>query len=911
MKKLLYDLPVRHKLSAIVMATALAVVMLSYSIFIVNFWLTSRDQLVESLHTLTKAVSANVSAAVIFDDSLTATEILNTLNANPNVEYAVLQNEEGAFFAGYGDLLSPQDKTQFENFMSVQSTDWSYDFIGNYLIIEQPVMVEKRFIGMLGVAVSLENYQESIRRWVLYGVGILFLVLLVGYFISLRLQRFIIKPLDKMVNTMSEVAKSSDYSSRVRYRSKDELGQLVEGFNSMLAQIQNRDAELKHARDVAEQANHAKSRFLATMSHEIRTPMNGVLGMAELIMSTPLNEEQLRYAQTIHSSGASLLSIINDILDYSKFEAGQLKLESIRLDMYEQIDHVLELLGESAHNKQIKIHTEYDPKFSGHLKGDSTRIRQVLINLVGNAIKFTQDGCVVIKVRSFFSDESPFIRIDVIDSGPGISPEAQERIFESFSQADSSITRKYGGTGLGLAICKQLVENMSGRIGVQSVPGDGATFWFELPVEQSDIQQGHDGATLLGGYRMLVVSLDSTFAQQLKEQLHCWDVYVDIAASVHMAEQKLQMASERGKSFDVMIIDREGIARESISLMQSVKRRANLSEPAYLLVSTPEQSYSCLPSNAKVIFKHSDSVRPSVLLDTLSGMLAPDSLSFGGTQPTGDANNLDETDHEHLNGRVLLVEDNLVNQQVASGLLRSIGCEFVIANNGREAVEKWRNDRFDIILMDIEMPILDGISATAEIREAEIAGQQAYTPIVAVTANAMDGDRELYLSNGMDDYLSKPFSRAGIHKTLTRWLSDGRSAFSDLEQESDQYSSEPTQIIDYAHLEHLKQLYDEDGQPLIRGLIDIYIKNADEILANLKQAAKQQDFEEIRRLAHSLKSSSGNLGLCEVTQLSRSIELRCQRGNVDAVDDEIVLLANACRQANEELVGLVSLPEWM
>ena len=317
------------------MATALAVVMLSYSIFIVNFWLTSRDQLVESLHTLTKAVSANVSAAVIFDDSLTATEILNTLNANPDVEYAVLQNVEGAFFAGYGDLLSPQDKTQFENFMSVQSTDWSYDFIDNYLIIEQPVMVEKRLIGMLGVAVSLENYQESIRRWVLYGVGILFLVLLVGYCISLRLQRFIIKPLDKMVNTMSEVAKSSDYSSRVSYHSKDELGQLVEGFNNMLAQIQNRDAELKHARDVAEQANHAKSRFLATMSHEIRTPMNGVLGMAELIMSTPLNEEQLRYAQTIHSSGASLLSIINDILDYSKFEAGQLKLESIRLDMYE------------------------------------------------------------------------------------------------------------------------------------------------------------------------------------------------------------------------------------------------------------------------------------------------------------------------------------------------------------------------------------------------------------------------------------------------------------------------------------------------------------------------------------------------------------------------------------------------
>ena len=887
------------------MATALTVVTLSYSIFIVNFWLTSRDQLVESLHTLTKAVSANASAAVIFDDSLTAAEILNTLNANTDIEYAVLYNKHGELFASYGALTQANYSQKFEQYMAVIRLEWGFEFADDYLFIEQPVMVENRRVGLLGVAVSLENYQQNIRRWVLYGVGVLMLVLLVGYVISLRLQRFIIRPLDKMVSTMSEVALTSDYSSRVHYRSKDELGQLVEGFNSMLAQIQNRDSDLKHARDVAEEANHAKSRFLATMSHEIRTPMNGVLGMAELIMSTPLNDEQLRYAQTIHSSGASLLSIINDILDYSKIEAGQLKLELIRFDLYEQIDHVLELLGESAYNKHIKLHTEYDPKFSGHLTGDPVRIRQILINLIGNAIKFTSIGSVVIKVRSFFSEESPFIRVDVIDSGPGISPDAQERIFESFSQADSSITRKYGGTGLGLAISQQLVSNMDGRIGVQSVLGAGATFWFELPVLQSDVQQVHSGATLLGGYRMLIVSLDNTFAQQIKEQLHCWDVYVDIALSVSGSELKLQAAFERGKPFDVLIIDRDGLERESISLMQSVKRRTNLAQPAYLLVNNIDKSYSRLPDNAKVIVKHADSIRPSMLLDTLSGMLASDHLGLDQKQGSGHQTVSQNSDNALIRARVLLVEDNLVNQQVASGLLRTLGCEFEIAGNGMDALEKWRSGLFDIILMDIEMPILDGISATAKIREEETQGQLAYTPIVAVTANAMDGDRELYLSNGMDDYLSKPFSRQGLQETLARWLSD-----TDVNADEVNDSEKNTQIIDYAQLEHLKQLDDENGQPLIRSLIAIYIENSDEILAAMALAHDDKNYEEMRRLAHSLKSSSGNLGLIEVARLARDIELNCHREEISTIESDFTLLRAACLQVNEVLAKMASSSEW-
>ncbi|SIS99326.1 response regulator [Neptunomonas antarctica] len=787
MKQLIHNLPVRHKLSAIVMVTSLTVLMISYSFFIANFWLNSREQLVISAYTLTKAVSINASAVLVFGDDATAKELLHTFSVDKDIEYAVLRNKQGAVFAEYATSVSTLENENV-NLPSIifppaasavksliNNDGWHYKFFDNYLVLEQLIEEQGRVIGSLGVRVSLASYKLMIHDWIMFGLVVLSAVLLLGYFISSRLQKVIIHPIEKLVHTMRVVSEVNDYSRRVENNSTDEFGVMVDGFNIMIGQIQTRDEELKHARDIAEEASRAKSRFLATMSHEIRTPMNGVLGMTELLLSSPLSDDQQRYATTIHRSGAALLNIINDILDYSKIEAGQLKLECICFDLYEKIEEVMQLLSEMVSGKKIAISHTFDPDFSGRMTGDPVRVNQILMNLLGNAIKFTHAGRVNVKVLAELSGSFPFVRVEIHDSGPGICEEAQEKIFESFSQEDSSTTRKYGGTGLGLAICQQLVDLMQGRLGVQSTVGLGSVFWFELPLSIQDIIPAMNAKELLG---------------------------VKVTPS-----------------------------------------------PVTLLTST-------------------------------------------------------HTPLAELEGRILLVDDNVVNQQVATGLLRLMGCVIDTAENGSEAIDRWHEQRYDLILMDIEMPVMDGIEATNAIREEEQRKRLTYTPIVAVTANAMDGDRELYLSMGMDDYLSKPFSRHSLHQLLTVWLKE-RSV-------EDTANATKQSIIDYTDmsdlnmqkLEGLNDLQNEHGRPLLESLIHTYIENSNQILSDMDQAIKHKDFEEVRRLVHALKSSSGTIGLDKVHALSREVERGCRLSHTDNIEAQYQLLVKANQSAQQKLLVL-------
>lgn len=914
MNKFFRNLPVRHKLSAIVMLTTLVVLILSYTVFIVNFWLNSRDQLVQSVHSLTKAVSINASATLIFDDSVTANELLNTFSANKDIVSAVLTDQQGKYFAQYQQvdesiLQTSLAAINIENFQANEQ-DWSYTFTDDYLDIHQTIRVNERIVGYLMVRVSLSSYKTMVTNWLIFGSVALLVVLCVGYLISTRLQKVILNPIERLVTAMRVVSEKSDYTRRVSYDSKDEFGVMVTGFNTMLGQIAVRDDQLKHARDIAEEANFAKSRFLATMSHEIRTPMNGVLGMAELLLGTPLSEEQRRYAETIHKSGGSLLNIINDILDYSKIEAGQLKLESIHFDLYEQIEQVVQLLGEVANSKGIALSTHYDSRFCGRMTGDPVRFRQVLLNLVGNAIKFTHKGKVDIGVSGSFSGEHPFLRIEVNDTGPGITEDSQKRIFESFSQADSSITRKYGGTGLGLAICQQLVELMEGKIGVNSVLGAGSTFWFELPLHMEDLQQGVSGKTLLGGYRVLIIADDLPEYASIRELLTGWDVYTDIANSLQLAERQIINAAARGKGFDVVMLPFSRKDRSTSRFIHSLNHRIGATGLKFSVISEtllPDTTW--LPENAKLLQKQGAAILPSALLDNLASLLTDgEESSFEKLVPETEA--LGE-----LQGHLLLVEDNTVNQQVALGLLRLIGCSADVAANGIEAIEKWQQNRYDLILMDIEMPVMDGITATATIREQEIASQLPYTPIVAVTANAMDGDRELYLGNGMDDYLSKPFSRAGLFQMLLRWL-DEKNNQGELnivapkglasEAESSFKMAQPTEReVDVALLESLSQLQDENGSPLLDSLVSTYSDNGHELLAALEVAIANDDIEEVRRLSHAMKSSSGNLGLLVVSAISREMELGCRESKTNDLANQYQQLVAANTRAEKQLRELI------
>ena len=890
------------------MVTASTVLAISYAFFIANFWFSSRDQLVSSVHTLTKAVSINATAALVFDDLQTATELLNTFSADKDIEYAVLRNATDTVFAEYrrinNQVVASGSQQHMNDILKAKgATEWQYKFYDNYLELEQLIKEKDRLIGSLGIRVSLSSYKKMLNNWMLFGLLGLSVVLSLGYFISSRLQNVIINPIEKLIHAMRAVSEISDYSRRVENSSTDEFGVMVDGFNTMIGQIQERDEALKLARDIAEEANVAKSRFLATMSHEIRTPMNGVLGMTELLLSSSLSPEQKRQADAIQRSGAALLNIINDILDYSKIEAGQLKLESIQFDLYEQIEEVLQLLSETGNGKKLTVSHQFDPDFNGKMLGDPIRVRQILLNLVGNALKFTQAGYVSVNVTIFFSDTNPYVRVDVHDSGLGVSEDALEKIFKSFSQADSSTTRKFGGTGLGLAISQQLVELMRGKLGVESELGKGSVFWFELPLDSQSIDCVIQGKTLLHGIRALIYRKSNVVMDCLHDLLVGWGVTVESALTSSEIEEKLQAAAETHNSFNLVLLDTWDNESELTRFIHALNYRYGQFFTKFMVVASKISPVMRLPGYVDIIRENQGEIRPSVFLDALCDFLVLDANIRGSTAPfIGQS---DKTLPE-FQGHILLVEDNVVNQQVAAGLLKLVGCSLDTVSNGAEAIEKWRNHPYDLILMDIEMPIMDGIAAAASIREEELLQNLTYTPIVAVTANAMDGDRELYLSRGMDDYLSKPYSRQSLHKILSSWLKE-QEPFTFSNRDGLQKMSIDPELCDLnmQQLNSFDDLQDENGQPLVGLLITTYIENSNQIISDINQSLNLKDFEEVRRLAHALKSSSGTLGLDKVHALSRDIEQGCRMSQTENTQVQYQLLVKANLSAQQKLVGLM------
>ena len=861
-----------------------------------------------SVHTLTKAVSINATAALVFDDEQTAKELLNTFSADNDIEYAVLRDAKGAVFAEYWQVNNQAETTNakqhMKSFLNAQDdSEWQYQFYDNYLELEQLIKEKDRFIGSIGIRVSLSSYKKMVNNWMLFGLIALLVVLSLGYLISSRLQNVIINPIEKLIHAMRVISEVSDYSKRVENSSTDEFGVMVDGFNTMIGQIEERDEALKLARDIAEEANLAKSRFLATMSHEIRTPMNGVLGMTELLINSPLSPEQKRQADTIQRSGVALLNIINDILDYSKIEAGQLKLEFIQFDLYEQVEEVLQLLSETGNGKNLCVSHRFDPDFNGKMLGDPVRVRQILLNLVGNALKFTHIGYVSVGVAVLFSEESPYLRIEVQDSGSGIAEDAQKKIFESFSQADSSTTRQYGGTGLGLAISRQLVELMQGQIGVESELGKGSVFWFELPLDSQKLDCSIQGKTLLQGNRVLIYRQNNIAMDLLNELLVDWGVTVESAVSPSEVEEKIQAALEKNNSFSLVLLDTWGNESELTRFIHALNYRYGKFATKFMVLASKASPLMRLPEYVEVIREDHGEVRPSVFLDALCDLLVPEENVSHSTVPL-----IGQSDKvlPEFQAHILLVEDNVVNQQVATGLLKMMGCSIDTATNGAEAIDKWRNHPYDLILMDIEMPVMDGLTAAASMREEEALQHLPYTPIVAVTANAMDGDRELYLSKGMDDYLSKPYSRQSLHKMLTHWLKEQISLkLSGIEVA--QKVSWDTDLCDLnmQQLNSFDDLQDDNGQPLLGSLIATYIENSNHIIAELSKAFSRNDFEEVRHLSHALKSSSGTLGLDKVHFLSREIEQGCRMLHTENIQAQYQLLVEANQSAQQKLEDLI------
>jgi len=649
-----------------------------------------------------------------------------------------------------------------------------------------------------------------------------------------------------------------------------------------VTQHKRSEEALRLAREAAEAASQAKSSFLARMSHEIRTPMNGVLGMTELLLETGLTSTQRKYAETVQRSGQNLLGIINDLLDFSKIEAGKLELENVEMDLRRTIEDVVDLLAERAHSKGLELACSIPANLVTHVRGDPLRLGQVLTNLVGNAIKFTEQGSVVIRVSSVEETAKHVsMRFEVSDTGAGISLEAQTRIFDEFSQADGSTTRKHGGSGLGLAISKQLVGMMGGSIHVESALGAGSTFSFTSRFEKQETQAQEDSRSapmgMLTGVRALIVESTAINRGILHSQMSNWGMTNRVAATPEQAVDLLSQAAARGAPYDIAIIDLGLPGMDALELARTIRIRAEIAK-VRLVMLTRRQVDIRNAREAGIDACLAKPVRQTVLYECLVNVMAGQSQEPAAPpvarEPASAA-------PAKIRGNILLVEDNLINQQVALGILQIQGYNVTVVNNGREALDSHSQGDFDLILMDCHMPEMDGFEATREIRGRERTFTGKRVPIVALTANAMAQDREECLNAGMDDHLSKPFSMQTLQDMLDRWMPAAASVPATAAQPAPRSHAKAGEVLDRQVLEQLSKVRTNGKPELLARVINLYLAESPKLVQKLKQAAGASDARAIARSAHSLKSSSANVGAKVLSGYCADVEASARRADTE------------------------------
>jgi two-component system, sensor histidine kinase and response regulator len=634
------------------------------------------------------------------------------------------------------------------------------------------------------------------------------------------------------------------------------------------------EAVMRDARDLAERTARARSAFLANMSHEIRTPMNAVLGFVELILDTELSTEQRRALELVRSSSEALLMILNDILDYSKIEAEHLELESIPFDVSKVVHATASLLAVRAREKHLELLADVAPEVPRAVRGDPTRLRQVLMNLIGNAIKFTEQGEVVVTVTATKADGAAALRFAVRDTGIGIAPEHLKTVFKEFTQADSTMTRRYGGTGLGLAISQRLVRLMGGQLAVTSDVGRGSEFSFSLtlPVEAAPPERGV-GLAALGGRRMLIVDDNETNRRILREMLAAEGVKVDEASMAADGLAALRRGAQKRAPYDLAILDVQMPDMDGFALATAVRQDKALARTQLLMLTSAGQrgdGERCRELGIRGYL--TKPLSRADLLEALGTVLAG-SPEEAGTPDVVTRHTIAES---RASLRVLLAEDNPVNQQVAVAMLVKRGHEVHVVGNGREAVDAVAARDYDVVLMDIQMPEMDGFEATQAIRAT---ARGAALPIVAMTAHALSGERERCLSHGMTDYLAKPFKAHELF-ALVEQLPEGRSP-SPAEPAAAAAATAPP-----VDLEGFRTMLREAGaEEALYSILDTFLRQAPERLATLATAVASGTGNEIAKAAHVFRGAAATIGARALAELLERVETTARAGEVEDARD--------------------------